>query len=48
MSYPAITLNLVPMSAFSALGTMAVLEVAPAAATMTSRVRDAAMVLTGD
>ena len=48
VSYPAITLNLVPMSAFSVLGTIAVLEVAPAAATMTSRARAAAMVLTSE
>src|SRR6266478_1979277 len=48
VSYPAITLNLVPTSAFSVLGTIAVLEVAPAAATMTSRARAAAMVLTSE
>src|SRR5262245_15214750 len=48
VSYPAITLNLVPTSAFNVLGTIAVFEVAPAAATMTSRVRAAAMVLICD
>ena len=45
---PAITLNLVSMSAFNALGTIAVFDVAPAAATMTSRARAAAIVLTDD
>src|SRR5262244_4015294 len=34
VSYPAITLNLVPTSAFNVLGTIAVFEVAPAAATV--------------
>src|SRR5215471_17868539 len=48
VSYPAITLNLVPTSAFNVLGTIAVFEVAPAAATMTSRARAAAMVLTSE